>query len=377
MKIIHFITGIGKASGASTFCGGLCNELAVRGHEVVVAVCTSQLNEECYELDARIRVVSIESVLASNEVFDCAQVHGIWEMPIHQACVWLRARGIPYVISPHGSLAPWAMRHHAWKKWIAWHLWFRRDMQRAAAIHVTAESEREWLAKFGLGRGRSIVLAPLGTSLPQSNNRTIKQSNNSTRTLLYVGRIYPVKALDNLIRAVALMKQPITLRLVGPDQANHMAELMSLCYSLHLPCTKPGEENSALQLQLSTTTKQVQFVGPKYDAELSAEYDACDALALVSHTENFGATVVEALAHGKPVITSTKTPWREVVDGHCGWWVDNDPKALSKAIGEFVSLTDAQRRDMGASGRALVVRKYTWEAIAAEMAEAYGRVMRW
>jgi len=55
--------------------------------------------------------------------------------------------------------------------------------------------------------------------------------------------------------------------------------------------------------------------------------------------------------------------------------VDNDPKILSKAIGELIALTDDQRSAMGANGKALVARKYTWEAVANAMLESYRGAM--
>jgi len=209
------------------------------------------------------------------------------------------------------------------------------------------------------------------------------------RTLLYVGRIYPVKALDNAIRAIALMKNPIKLRIVGPDQAGHMAELMSLCDSINLPYTKPGESNSTLHL-LSPPTfslgSQVQFVGPKYDSDLDQEYWTCDGLILVSHTENFGATVVDALAHSKPVITSTNTPWKVVLgentnpqpltpnplaSGRCGWWVDNTPESLARTFDAFASTSTTNLNLFGQNGLALVKQSYTWPAIAQNLIKRY------
>jgi len=254
-------------------------------------------------------------------------------------------------------------------------------------------SEREGVSTEGLGVRMNDPLTPNSCPL-------------TPKTLLYVGRIYPVKALDNAIRAVALAKKafeaetaaahpspspsapfPLALRLVGPDQAGHMAELMSLCESLGLSYSKPEDTSAKLTTNnQQLTTAQVQFIGPKYDAELSAEYDACDALILVSHTENFGATVVDALAHSKPVITSTKTPWKAVLgkntndqplttndlaSGRCGWWVDNSPESLAKVFSRLLTLSPSRLRDMGANGLALVKERYTWPAIAQNLISHY------
>ena len=196
---------------------------------------------------------------------------------------------------------------------------------------------------------------PLGTHLPEKFDSPAAQTS-SCRTLLFVGRIYPVKALDRLIEAFAKVKgEGWKLRIVGPDQAGHQADLVRLCENLN--------------------ASNVEFAGPKFAAELDREYAACDCLALVSHTENFGATVVDAMAHGKPVVTSTNTPWQEVVERKCGWWVGNEPDVLAKALREMMSLSDEARAEMGARGRRLVEEKYSWRAVAEQLVAAYQQVL--
>ena len=250
-------------------------------------------------------------------------------------------------------LAPWAMRHKWWKKCLPWHLYQKGDLKRAALLHATSEQEERWIRECGFNQ--QVVVVPLGTTVEPL--KPVK--DKASRTLLFVGRIYPVKALDRLIEAFArvpkTMRQGWRLRLVGPNQAGHQKTLEALVQSL-------GLEGC------------IEFLGPKFGEELDREYNACDCLALVSHTENFGATVVDAMAHGKPVITSDKTPWREVVERKCGWWVSNEPDNLSVALGEMMSLSDDERRQMGANGRRLVEEKYTWDAVVKEMVKGYERI---
>ena len=91
----------------------------------------------------------------------------------------------------------------------------------------------------------------------------------------------------------------------------------------------------------------------------------------MSHTENFGATVVDALAHGKPVITSTKTPWKAVQEKGCGWWVENDVESLARALREMMGMPDDERRMVGDRGRPLVEEGYSWSAVGRKLVQAY------
>ena len=112
-------------------------------------------------------------------------------------------------------LAPWAMKHKWWKKCLPWHLYQKGDLKRAKMLHATSEQEAEWIRDLGFTQ--PITIAPLGTPLSPLKQWTPRRE----KILLFVGRIYPVKALDRLIQAFALvpleMRKDWRLRLVGPD----------------------------------------------------------------------------------------------------------------------------------------------------------------
>lgn len=351
MKILHLTTGLQKASGVTTFVEGASAAL----NEIGVLSCAS----------TNLRDLDVVKP-------DVVHLHGLWTPFYHHAANWAKNAGVPIVWSTHGMLAPWSLRHKWWKKIPAWLLYQWRDLKSAAMFHATVEAEAQWIRNLGFKQ--PIVVAPLGTTLPQTDAEFGKTTSSSTRgyaddkdclakvrrTLLFVGRVYSVKALDSLIKAFTAANVPgWKLRIVGPDQAGHQAELEKLCEQL---------KDQGLKFN-------VEFAGPKFDDELAAEYENCDCLALVSHTENFGATVVDAMAHGKPVITSTNTPWEEVATRFAGWWVSNEIEPLSKAMGEMMRLSDAERAEMGRRGRRLVEEKYTWEAVAKKLAEGYGRIL--
>ena len=318
-----------QVAGTTTFVENVVRGLRLAGHEVAVTMSASRLNK-C----------------------DIIHIHGLWGGLLHKAAWFAKKNYIPVVWSTHGMTAPWAMRHKRWKKFPAWLLYQKRDLRQAAAIHCTTELEAEWNKALGF---KNCFVAPLGTLLPQLHSPTLSQ--NRHHTLLFVGRIYPVKGLVNLIEAWALCNvKKWTLRIVGPDQADHQAELEALVRELGL-----GDS--------------VEFAGPKFDDELSAEYDNCDCLVLPSFTENFGATIVDALAHGKPCIASTFTPWRELQERGCGWWVSNEPGSLAKALQEMIDADDGKRLEMGLRGRKLAEEKYTWDAVVKKMVAGYEEVL--
>lgn len=345
MTILHITETAEGASGVATFVRELDAGLRAQGVESRV----------WKSLESGVDICEPEGGWRP----DVVHIHGLWLPLFHKAAAWAKANGIPVVWSTHGMTAPWSMRHKWWKKLPAWLLYQRRDLKGAVAIHCTTELEAGWNKRLGFA---NCFIVPLGTEIkPLSTQNTL---NNEKRVLLFVGRIYPVKGLVNLIKAwhkifsvssVCSVVKNWKLRIVGPDQAGHQAEL----------------ENLVAELGLADS---VEFAGPKFGNELSAEYESCDCLVLPSFTENFGATVVDAMAHGRPCIASTFTPWRELQERGCGWWVSNEPKELADVICDMIGAGDDRRREMGAKGRRLVEEKYTWAAIAETMAAKYKEI---
>ena len=72
-----------------------------------------------------------------------------------------------------------------------------------------------------------------------------------------------------------------------------------------------------------------------------------------------------------PVITTQGTPWRDLIDHHCGWWEEIGVGPLAQALREATALSDDARCEMGQRGRELVARKYSWSRVASEMQSVY------
>lgn len=328
MKILHVITGMQKAAGTTTFVKNVVEGLRLLGHDA--------------------------EIVMSGDGFrmcDVMHIHGLWSGLLHDAAVFAQRNSVPVVWSTHGMTAPWSMRHKWWKKLPAWFIYQKRDLKHAHAIHCTTELEVKWNRALGL---EPCFVAPLGTNIAKELPH---RGEHVDRRLLYVGRIYPVKGLVNLIKAWSMVSADRwKLRMVGPDQAGHQVELERLVLELGL-------------------MNRVEFVGPKFGMDLMAEYAGCECLILPSFTENFGATIVDALASGKPCIASTFTPWEELLKCSCGWWVSNEPELLAKTIQEMIDIGDVVRREMGIRGRKLVDEKYTWNAVVERLIREYRNVL--
>ncbi|MGB3541863.1 glycosyltransferase, partial [Rubrivirga sp.] len=257
--------------------------------------------------------------------------------------------GVPRVVTTRGMLEPWARRHRRLKKAVAWRLYQRRDLASAAVLHATAESEAESLRSVGLRA--PIAVIPNGVDVP-AQVAPHDRSPGTPRRALFLSRVHPKKGLPQFLEVWSQVRPAgWELLIAGPDEDGHRADL----------------EAQAARLGLT----EVRFRGSVPDSEKWNLYRSADLFVLPTYSENFGVVVAEALASGVPVVTTTGTPWSDLRDHGCGWWVAPDARPLRDALEDAVALEDAARAGMGTRGRALVSARYGWPQISAQMADVY------
>lgn len=280
-------------------------------------------------------------------------VHGLWLPLDHWAAAAARRWRTKLVIQPHGMLEPWSLHHGALKKRAAMMLYQRRDLRAADLLVGSTETECGSFRRLGLTNPVAVV--PNGVQMDSISDDTashIRDDASHMRTALFLSRLHPKKGLPNLIRAWArVAPQGWQLLIAGPDEGGHLQDVQVMISRLGLG-------------------QCVRYVGEVHDAAKSRIYRSADLFVLPTHSENFGIAVVEALAHGVPVITTRAAPWRELETHRCGWWIEVGEEPLVRALQEAMAASDDVRRQMGARGKALAQR-YDWKAVSRQLAETY------
>ncbi|MEM4255263.1 MAG: glycosyltransferase family 4 protein [Candidatus Norongarragalinales archaeon] len=120
--------------------------------------------------------------------------------------------------------------------------------------------------------------------------------------------------------------------------------------------------------------EKISFLAERFsEKDLAALYAACDCFVLPSLWEPFGIVVVEAMATGKPVVGTDIGGIPEIIEhGKNGFLVQpRDARALAQRI-TFLLQNKKTARKMGAEGRKIAVKKFTWD----ETAKSYEKFYR-
>jgi glycosyltransferase involved in cell wall biosynthesis len=283
---------------------------------------------------------------------DVTHSHVLWQMPSLYPDAARRRWGVPHVVSPRGTLTAYSMSVGSRLKAAWWPLIQRPAMRRASLFHVTAESEIEDLRRLGLRQPAAFL--PIGLDLPAWRD----PPTDDPKVIVFLGRLHPEKGPMDLIEAwdrIHERRPDWRLRLVGPDQDGHRAELEARIAATAIP--------------------RVEFAGSAWgDGKFEALREA-SICVLPSPTENFGVTVAEALAVGTPVIANHGAPWAALEAEKAGWWIPNGVDALTDALMTATDTDAGTRRRMGRAGRDYVGRTLGWPSIGARMAESYAWIL--
>lgn len=287
--------------------------------------------------------------------------HGLWMYPSVACMQWAKRTARPYLISPRGMLDPWALANSRRKKLLAGWLFQNAHLKKAACINALCESEGKSIRSYGLRNPLCVI--PNGVDLPEQKSKQVppwsEQVEADRRVLLFLGRIHPKKGLRQLLKGWAEAKQlnaampeNWTLVIAGWDQGGYENEL----------------KHQARELGLSDS---VVFVGPLFNKHKSAALESANAFVLPSFSEGLPMAVLEAWAYGLPVIMTPYCNLSEGVEAKAAITIEPRANEIAQGLALLWEMTDRERSDMGAKGKALVEKHYSWPKVAADMLSVY------
>jgi glycosyltransferase involved in cell wall biosynthesis len=271
---------------------------------------------------------------------------------IHATGVAVPPRSVPLVVTVHDL----AVRHDPSTFTRRGASFMRRAIEttkeRADLVLCSSRATFDDCVADGFAEDR-LRLVPLGVVVTPADGEAVERVrlrySLPERFVLFVGTLEPRKNLAGLLAAFARVETDpaVELVVVGP--------------------TGWGEQADPAAHGLDGRVRALGFV-PADD--LPAVYAAAEVLAYPSLLEGFGFPVLEAMAQGTPVVTSTGTSTEELVADGGGRAIDpRDPGALAAAIAELLDTPDLAA-EMGEQGRAMAA-SYSWDRTARLTLDAY------
>jgi glycosyltransferase involved in cell wall biosynthesis len=380
LRVLHVTTSIDPTHGGpSVSLLGQVEAQVAAGMRVSVATCWSdrvpEVTEQYRKMGVRVEAIGpthgklmrhpniVPLLRTLVREHDVVHTHAIWEEIVHQAARQARREDKPCVMSTCGMLTSWSLRQRIFPKWLFLKMRLLSDLDHAAAIHFTTEGEQNLtMAMLGI-RAPGIIL-PLGVRLSEFEHLPARGTFRRRFPILgdrpvvvFLGRVHPGKGAEYLAPAMAQVKVPgAMLVVVGPDSGGFRAVI--------------EQQIAKLGIQ-----DRVLFTGMLAGAQRVEALVDADLFALPSDHENFGISIVEALAAGLPVLVSKRVQtYRELVRGGVAGLVSRKPEELAAELTRWLSHHEL-RRAAAAKARPFAWEHYNWNHIALRWGQEYARMI--
>jgi glycosyltransferase involved in cell wall biosynthesis len=374
LKILHVIPAVApRYGGPSQAIFTMCRALQAQGVEVLIATTNADggvelpvtLGEKVVYQDTPAiffdrqwsEALKYSRPLAlwlerNVKFFDLAHIHAVFSHACVSAAKACRKNGVPYVVRPLGTLDPWSLKQKSVRKRLFWRLGVKKMLRGAAAIHYTSDEERR-LAEAGLGLSGGIVI-PNGLDLSFVNHtgQTGRRADwpeepldapqseiGRTPYVLALSRIHPKKGFELLIESFAMLRKQRrfgdwSLVFAGAGDEEYINRLKDLA-------RQRGLDGAA------------RFIGWLDGARKHAALEGASLLAMPSYQENFGISLIEAMACGVPVLVSPHVNLApDIGRAGAGWIAELNQEKLAGALAEALENAEERKR-RGAKARAL------------------------
>lgn len=288
--------------------------------------------------------------------YDAVLISSNFNFPVLATALACRASRVPYLITPHGMLEPWALAYKARKKKLYYRCVERPLVLRgASAIQALNRNEAENIRKLELGP--PVVTLPNGVDrheaeavadsdkeaflsrFPQARDKTL---------ILFLHRIDPKKGLDLLAQAFAKIQARFPrahVVVAGPDNIGFAGVARGFFATA-------GVSDDAFT-----------FTGMLEGPAKHGAFAASSVFVLPSYSEGFSMAVLEAMAAGLPCVITTACNFPEAGEAGVAKVVPAESVAFADALEELLA-SPTEAVEMGRRARELILKDYTWNSIA-------------
>ena len=349
-KIFFLAPDVNKevgGKGASTI--ELCNLLSKNFQIELICFKNDISNKENDFLITSFRVHPNNIFLFSMNYFNYVKKKVTKKDIVHIQSIWLFPNIIPYfikkltkcriVFSPRGTMDKYALKISKIKKIFVYYFLFqKKSLKSADYFHATSMKEMKEIRKLGFIQPIAVIPNPI--------KKTIIYNVKKEKIITFIGRIHPIKGLDNLLLAWKNIEKDTNyeLKIYGIwEDKKYIQKLHDFI-----------KDNNLLKVEIN---------GPIYGDKKNKLYQKSSATIFPSYTENFGNSIGESLMNETLAIVSDKTPWVSLEKLECGFICEPKVNSIQKALIRFNNLDSDQVLKMGKNGRKLGLEKFSSEKV--------------
>ncbi|SDW79517.1 glycosyltransferase [Nitrosomonas oligotropha] len=381
MKIVHIVEALSiKGGGGDLSVAELAEQQAKIGHNVSI-VYFKDLRKGDQELNVRgVRKIGIPPsqipimrnlgfLYGLTEYFerelnsvDIVHIHGLWRWLLVAAASFCYKNNIPYISQPHGSLSRIQLKFKWIQKKIWWSLFDRKLVLRASKVQAESGLDFVELTAAGIPRNK-IYTAPCGIdfgAIAEAKNIMPNWgvSLKDNGFILFLARLDVNKGLDLLIKALAQIPEEIQLPKIvicGPDYHGTADKMKMLAREYQI-------DNKLVWTGIITKEKWWAYRN-------AALY------ILPSKSENFGITVLEAMANRCPVLTTTATAWQEAGELNCAIVVPPTVAGIKKGLLDFFRIREDERLSMTTRAYEYVISRFDHAIVTQRILKEYEEIL--
>lgn len=312
-------------------------------------------------------------LIANLPKFDAVIQNGLWQYQsyaLYKAAT--RPNMPPYYIFPHGMLDPWFQRAperrlKAARNWFYWKFIEQRVVNNAQALLFTCQEEMRLAAgTFQPYQPKQQVNVGFGVPYPPAYHADMAKAFGETCPglhgnpyFLFLGRIHPKKGIDLIVKAYADL-----------CRANGHAKLPKIVIA-GPGLESPYGQNVKKMAEELCPPDSVFYPGMLLGNQKWGALYNCEASVLPSHQENFGISVVETLACGRPVLISDQVNiWREVKDSGAALVQKDSQEGTLKMFSEWISLSADAKKKMADRAKDCFQACFSIESVTAKLLAA-------
>jgi glycosyltransferase involved in cell wall biosynthesis len=299
---------------------------------------------------------------ASN--FDVMDIQGVWSFVTVHAAQAARRANVPYVLTPHGQMALWDWQKMPWRKRSFFEGFVKSAWRRATAIRFVSDGEADSsMASAGTRR----VVIPYWVDQPAAKDSENCRLELARRTdiprdaaiILFLGRLSAQKGVLEIVEAFDHLwrtRKNVALVLAGPLDGEYGAQVTRVAARV------PSARN-------------IRLLGPVYDEGKEELFRAASLFITLSKNEGLPIAVLEAMAHGLPIVATGQAHLPELSQYKAGIVVSSDPIHVAQAIDSV--LIDRERlQRMATNARHLIEERFTAQTVTPQILALYDKMAR-